>query len=123
MKKKLRLGMIGGGQGAFIGAVHRIASRIDDRYELVAGCLSSTAEKALISAKEIGIANATIFPKNCSLVWMLKELPRINKTPDIPNKIEIKVIKLIFSFKKIYPKNAKKIVSVVIIKSTLATVV
>ena len=55
MQKRLRLGMIGGGQGAFIGAVHRIASRIDDRYELVAGCLSSTAKKAQISAKEIGI--------------------------------------------------------------------
>ena len=55
MQKKLRLGMIGGGQGAFIGGVHRIASRIDDRYELVAGCLSSTPEKALDSAKEIGI--------------------------------------------------------------------
>ena len=35
--------------------IDRIASRIDDRYELVAGCLSSTAEKAQISAKEIGI--------------------------------------------------------------------
>ena len=62
MKKKLRLGMIGGGQGAFIGAVHRIASRIDDRYELVAGCLSSTAEKALISAKEIGIDPDRSYP-------------------------------------------------------------
>ena len=40
MKKKLRLGMIGGGQGAFIGSVHRIASRIDDHYELVAGSLA-----------------------------------------------------------------------------------
>jgi len=34
---KLKLGMIGGGQGAFIGGVHRIASRIDNHYELVAG--------------------------------------------------------------------------------------
>jgi len=55
MPRRLRLGMIGGGQGAFIGAVHRIASRIDDRYELLAGCLSSTADRALASAKEIGI--------------------------------------------------------------------
>ena len=37
MSQKIKLGMVGGGQGAFIGAVHRIASRIDDRYELVAG--------------------------------------------------------------------------------------
>ena len=49
MPKKIRLGMIGGGQGAFIGAVHRIASRIDDRYELLA---ASTA--ALISRIPIG---------------------------------------------------------------------
>ncbi len=62
MQKKLRLGMIGGGQGAFIGGVHRIASRIDDRYELVAGCLSSTAEKALSSAKEVGIDLSRSYP-------------------------------------------------------------
>ena len=59
---RLKLGMIGGGQGAFIGAVHRIASRIDDRYELIAGCLSSTADKAIASAKEIGIASDRSYP-------------------------------------------------------------
>ena len=62
MPRRLRLGMVGGGQGAFIGAVHRIASRIDDRYELVAGCLSSSAEKALLSAKEIGIDSNRSYP-------------------------------------------------------------
>ncbi len=62
MFKKLRLGMIGGGQGAFIGAVHRIASRIDDRFELIAGCLSSTVDKSLISAKEIGIDPSRSYP-------------------------------------------------------------
>jgi hypothetical protein len=36
---KIRLGMVGGGEGAFIGAVHRIAARLDDHYELVAGAL------------------------------------------------------------------------------------
>ena len=41
MARRLRLGMVGGGQGAFIGAVHRIAARLDDGYELVAGALSS----------------------------------------------------------------------------------
>ena len=46
MKKRLRLGMIGGGQGAFIGAVHRLSARMDDKYEFIAGCLSSTSEKA-----------------------------------------------------------------------------
>ncbi|SHJ06305.1 Gfo/Idh/MocA family protein [Wenxinia saemankumensis] len=52
----IRLGMVGGGQGAFIGGVHRIASRIDDRFRLVAGALSSNAERASASAEELGIA-------------------------------------------------------------------
>ncbi|WP_062221495.1 Gfo/Idh/MocA family protein [Aureimonas sp. D3] len=52
----IRLGMVGGGEGAFIGAVHRIAARIDDRYKLVAGALSSDAERARRSAEAIGIA-------------------------------------------------------------------
>jgi predicted dehydrogenase len=54
-RRKLRLGMVGGGQGAFIGAVHRLAARMDGRYELVAGALSSTAEKAKASAEELGL--------------------------------------------------------------------
>lgn len=54
--RRLRLGMVGGGQGAFIGAVHRFAARLDDRYELVAGALSSDAERAQASAAELGIA-------------------------------------------------------------------
>ncbi len=53
---RIRLGMVGGGRDAFIGAVHRIASRIDDHYELVAGALSSTPDKAIASAKDLGIA-------------------------------------------------------------------
>ena len=52
---RLKLGMVGGGQGAFIGGVHRIASRMDDHYELVAGCLASNPETAHASAKELGI--------------------------------------------------------------------
>ncbi|MEM7439800.1 MAG: Gfo/Idh/MocA family oxidoreductase [Pseudomonadota bacterium] len=52
---RIRLGMVGGGNDAFIGGVHRIASRIDDRYELVAGALSSTPEKAHASAEAIGL--------------------------------------------------------------------
>lgn len=47
--------MVGGGQGAFIGAVHRIAARMDGQWELVAGALSSDAERARASAAELGI--------------------------------------------------------------------
>ena len=53
---RIRLGMVGGGTDAFIGAVHRIASRIDDRFELVAGALSSTPEKARTSGAALGLA-------------------------------------------------------------------
>ncbi|MEM1383559.1 MAG: Gfo/Idh/MocA family oxidoreductase [Pseudomonadota bacterium] len=51
----IRLGMVGGGQGAFIGAIHRIASRIDGEFELVAGALSSTAERSLASGEALGL--------------------------------------------------------------------
>ena len=53
--RRIRLGMVGGGQGAFIGAVHRIAARLDDRYELVAGALSSDPARAAASATLLGI--------------------------------------------------------------------
>jgi predicted dehydrogenase len=52
---RIRLGMVGGGSGAFIGAVHRIAARIDDKFELVAGALSSDPERAKVSGAEIGL--------------------------------------------------------------------
>ncbi|AHD11974.1 Gfo/Idh/MocA family protein [Phaeobacter gallaeciensis] len=55
-KARLKLGMVGGGQGAFIGAVHRIAARMDDRFQLVAGALSSDPARAAASAAELGIA-------------------------------------------------------------------
>lgn len=55
MTPRVRLGMVGGGEGAFIGAVHRIAARLDDRFELVAGVLSSDAERAQRSADAIGL--------------------------------------------------------------------
>ncbi|NDY91882.1 Gfo/Idh/MocA family protein [Ideonella livida] len=53
---RIRLGMVGGGEGAFIGAVHRMAARLDDHYTLVAGALSATPEKALRSGLALGLA-------------------------------------------------------------------
>jgi predicted dehydrogenase len=55
-KARLKLGMVGGGQGAFIGAVHRIAARLDGKWELVAGAFSSDPQRAAHSAVELGIA-------------------------------------------------------------------
>jgi predicted dehydrogenase len=58
---RTRLGMVGGGQGAFIGAVHRLAARMDDQYEFVAGALSADAKKAKASGAELGLAPDRIY--------------------------------------------------------------
>jgi len=58
---RILLGMVGGGAGAFIGGVHRMASRLDNRFELVAGALSSSAEKAQASGRELGLAEDRIY--------------------------------------------------------------
>jgi predicted dehydrogenase len=55
---RIRLGMVGGGRGAFIGAVHRIAARLDDQYELVAGAFSSDPERAAASAADLGVGRS-----------------------------------------------------------------
>jgi hypothetical protein len=47
--------MVGGGHGAFIGGIHRIAARLDGRFRLVAGALSSDPGRSSASAEEIGI--------------------------------------------------------------------
>lgn len=53
MSRRLRLGMIGGGRGAFIGGVHRIAARLDDRYELVGGVFSSDPQRSRESGADL----------------------------------------------------------------------
>jgi predicted dehydrogenase len=60
--RPLRWGMIGGGEGAFIGAVHRMAARVDGRYQLVAGVFSSDAEKCKRSAVALGVDVARAYP-------------------------------------------------------------
>ena len=52
---KIKLGMVGGGKGSFIGEVHRMAARLDDRYELLAGALSSDANTAKESALSLNL--------------------------------------------------------------------
>lgn len=58
---RIRLGMVGGGRDAFIGGVHRIASRIDDRFELVAGAFSSTPEKSKASGADLGLDPSRVY--------------------------------------------------------------
>jgi predicted dehydrogenase len=70
---KIRYAMVGGGRGAFIGAVHRIAARMDDRFELVAGALSANPENAKASAADLHIAADRAYSS-------YEEMLRIEKT-------------------------------------------
>lgn len=58
---RVRLGMVGGGEGAFIGGVHRLAARMDGQYDFVAGALSSTPAKAKRSGAALGLARDRIY--------------------------------------------------------------
>ncbi|MBO3270090.1 MULTISPECIES: Gfo/Idh/MocA family protein [Hymenobacter] len=58
---KLRLGMIGGGQGSFIGGVHRMAASLDGLYELVAGAFSSNPDTSRATGQELGLAPDRVY--------------------------------------------------------------
>jgi predicted dehydrogenase len=62
LNRRLRLGMVGGGRGAFIGSVHRMVARLDDRWELVAGALASDPERARASGEDLMLAPDRIYP-------------------------------------------------------------
>jgi len=66
--RRLRLAVIGGGPGSFIGAMHRQAARIDDRYELVAACLSSNAERSVQAGHELGLASERCYADGEALI-------------------------------------------------------
>ena len=61
LKRKLRMGMIGGGRGAFIGKVHRTAARLDGQIELTAGCFSADSEKSRLSGRDLFLDPARIY--------------------------------------------------------------
>ena len=56
--RRLRAGIVGGGQGAFIGAVHRIAAELDGEAQVVAGAMSSNPARARASAEAWGLARS-----------------------------------------------------------------
>ncbi|MBK6932945.1 MAG: Gfo/Idh/MocA family oxidoreductase [Saprospirales bacterium] len=61
MKQKLRMGMVGGGIGAFIGAVHRMAAALDGEIELVCGAFSSDPEKSKVSGARLGLPAERVY--------------------------------------------------------------
>ncbi|WP_295771741.1 Gfo/Idh/MocA family oxidoreductase [uncultured Mucilaginibacter sp.] len=95
---KLRLGMIGGGQGAFIGAVHRIASRIDDEYEMVCGAFSSNAERSKASGIVLGIDENRAYASYIELIEKESKLPAHQRAQVIsivtPNHVHFEPAKL-----------------------------
>ena len=75
MNRKLRMGMIGGGKDAFIGAIHRIAANMDGLIELVCGALSSSPEKALESGKTLFLPEDRIYPNYEEMILQESRLP------------------------------------------------
>jgi predicted dehydrogenase len=61
MDKRIRCGMVGGGPGAFIGSIHRMAMRLEGRYELVAGAFSSNADRGRACGAQLGLASDRIY--------------------------------------------------------------
>lgn len=75
MNRKLRFGMIGGGRGAFIGAVHRIAATMDGHAELVAGAFSSDPDRSRASGADLGLDPARVYGSYREMVRRERRLP------------------------------------------------
>jgi len=69
MKQKLRMGMVGGGIGAFIGGVHRMAAALDGEIELVCGAFSSEAKKSAASGAELGLPANRVYPNFDEMIY------------------------------------------------------
>lgn len=73
--RKLRMGMIGGGPGAFIGAVHRIAANIDGEIQLVCGAFSSDPDKSKQAGEQLGLSQQRIYGSYKEMIRREAELP------------------------------------------------
>ncbi len=79
MSHRVRIGMVGGGQGAFIGAVHRIALRMDDQFDLVAGCFGRDPENTRQTGEELGIDPARCYDSWEQMIAQESELPEADR--------------------------------------------
>lgn len=75
MPRKIRMGMIGGGRGAFIGAVHRMAAAIDGQIELVCGAFSSNPEKSKLSGADFYLDPNRVYGSYSEMIEQEKSLP------------------------------------------------
>jgi predicted dehydrogenase len=76
LNRKLRMGMVGGGRGAFIGGVHRMAANLDGRIELVAGCFSSDPERSALSGRDLFVDPARVYGSYREMIERETALPR-----------------------------------------------
>ena len=72
---KLRMGMVGGGRGAFIGSVHRMAAALDGKIQLVAGAFSSDAEKSKLSGEDMMLDASRVYASYQEMVEKESALP------------------------------------------------
>lgn len=75
MSQKLKMGMVGGGRDAFIGAVHRMAARLDGRIDLVAGAFSSDPAKSRASGEDLGLDPSRVYPDYETMAAAESKLP------------------------------------------------
>jgi predicted dehydrogenase len=75
MTQKIKMGMVGGGRDAFIGAVHRMAARLDGRIELVAGAFSSDPAKSRASGEDLGLDPSRVYPDYETMAAAESKLP------------------------------------------------
>lgn len=78
-KRKLKMGMIGGGPGSFIGAVHRISAAMDGMIELAAGAFSSNPEKSAETGKELFLPAARVYGSYDEMFEKEKQLPEAER--------------------------------------------
>ncbi|MEO1260424.1 MAG: Gfo/Idh/MocA family oxidoreductase [Bacteroidota bacterium] len=75
MKRKIRMGMVGGGRGAFIGGVHRMAAALDGQIELVCGAFSSDPKKSKLSGKDLFLPPDRVYGSYAEMIEKEKQLP------------------------------------------------
>jgi len=99
---KIRMGMVGGGHGAFIGAVHRMASNIDGQIELVCGAFSSTAEKSIDSGMSLKLPENRCYPDFHTMMELEAQLPKNERMQFVaivtPNHMHFPVAKAALEF-------------------------
>lgn len=98
MKRKIRMGMVGGGRDAFIGAVHRMAAQLDGGIELVCGAFSSNPEKSRLSGADLYLPPDRVYGSYAEMIRAEKKLPVGDRMDFVsivtPNSVHYPVAKM-----------------------------